>query len=381
MVQLSASAPDAAVPPSPRADCGAGVVADGKRPHRVVVLALEGVVPFELGIPARIFSAPRDPAGDPLYEVLTCGVTAGAVPSGADYAIQVAHGAELLATADTVVIPPAYPILDLIRGGGSLPAEVAGALARIPAAARKVAICTGSFVFASAGFLDGRRVTTHWAEADRLAEMFPALDVNPHVLFIEDGDILTSAGGAAGIDLCLHILRGDHGSAVANAVARICVVPPSRAGGQAQYIERPVPPVSATGTGPVRAWALERLDQPLTLQDLAAHGRTSVRTFTRQFRGETGISPGQWLAQQRVDLARHLLEATDLPIDRIAERAGFGTATSLRQNLRTTIGVSPNAYRRTFQAGRVDTGAGKGIGSGVSVETGAEIGVEAGAGV
>ena len=322
------------------------------RPHRVVVLALDGVVPFELTIPARIFGSPRDPSGRPLYEVLTCGLRPGPVATGADFAIHVERGADLLATADTVVIPPAYPVLTMVRGGDTtLPDDLAAALTLIPAAARKVAICTGSFVYAAAGLLDGRRVTTHWAEADRLARLFPAVQVDPGVLFVEDGDVLTSAGVAAGIDLCLHILRTDHGSAVANAVARMCVVPPSRDGGQAQYIERPVPPASDTGTGPTRAWALQNLDQPLTLQELAAHARMSVRTFTRQFRTETGLSPLQWLTRQRLDLARHLLEATDLPIDRIAHRAGFGTATSLRQNLRTTIGVSPNAYRRTFKAG------------------------------
>jgi transcriptional regulator GlxA family with amidase domain len=280
---------------------------------------------------------------------VTCGLTAGPVRTTEDYALLVEHGAEALRTAETVVLPPAYPFVDEIADGAALPPELAAALALIPDGARKVALCTGAYVFAAAGLLDGRTVTTHWNQAGRLEERFPALRVDPDVLFIDDGDVLTSAGVAAAIDLCLHIIRTDHGSAVANFAARACVVPPSRDGGQAQYIERPVPAPSATGTGPARAWALARLHEPLTLQDLAARAGMSIRTFTRQFRTETGQSPGQWLTTQRVDLARHLLEATDLPIDRVAERAGFGTATSMRQHLRASIGVSPHAYRRTFQ--------------------------------
>lgn len=319
--------------------------------HRVVVLLLDGVVPFEAGIPARIFGAARGADGERLYEVATCGVTAGEVRTAVDFSIVVQHGGELLAAADTVVLPPAYSMLDLVGAGSPLPEEVTAALALIPASARKVAICTGAFVLAAAGFLDGRKVTTHWGESARLARLFPAVSVDEDVLYVHDDDVYTSAGVAAGIDLCLHLVRSDHGSRVANQVARACVVPPSRTGGQAQYIERPVPasPEGASGTAAVRAWALENLGRQLSLLELAGEAGMSVRTFTRQFRLETGISPGEWLTQQRVDFARHLLEATDLPVDRIAERAGFGTAASLRQHLRSRIGVSPGAYRRTFQ--------------------------------
>jgi len=322
---------------------------DPARPrHRVVVLALDGVIPFDLGIPARLFGAAADADHQPLYEIVTCGLDAGPVTTTEDYSLYVAHGAEALETADTVIIPPAYPMVDELADGAPLSPALAAALARIPDGVRKVALCTSAYVFAAAGLLDGRKVTTHWHQAERMRERFPALTVDPDVLFIDGGDILTSAGVAAAIDLCLHIIRTDHGSSVANAAARACVVPPSRDGGQAQYIERPIPAPATTGTGPARAWALERLHEPLTLQDLADHAQTSVRTFTRQFRTETGQSPGQWLTRQRVDLARHLLEATDLPIDRVAERAGFGTATSMRQHLRASVGVSPQAYRRTF---------------------------------
>ena len=340
------SAQTAALAAAPRVDKSA---VDPSRPrHRVGVLALDGVIPFDLGIPARLFGAACDAEGQPLYEVVTCALEAGPVKTTEDYSLYVEHGVEALADADTVIVPPAYPMVDEIAQGAALPPALAAALAAVRPEVRKVALCTGAYVFAAAGFLDGRMVTTHWKQADRMEEQFPALSVDPSVLFIDDGDILTSAGVAAAIDLCLHLIRTDHGSSVANAAARACVVPPSRDGGQAQYIERPVPTPAATGTGPARAWALERLHEPLTLQDLADQARMSIRTFTRQFRTETGQSPGQWLTSQRVDLARHLLEATDLPIDRVAERAGFGTATSMRQHLRASVGVSPQAYRRTF---------------------------------
>jgi len=316
--------------------------------HRVVVLALDGVVPFELGIPARIFGGARAAAGGHLYTVITCSVDGRPVRTDADFAIAVEHDARALASADTVVIPPSHA-LSALREGGQLSAPLAHALAVVRPGARMVAICTGAFVLAAAGLLDDRPVTTHWREADQLQRLFPRLKVDSDVLFVDDGDVLTSAGVAAGVDLCLHIVRRDHGSEVANGVARTCVVPPWRDGGQAQYIHRPVPEPSTATTAPIRAWALERLERPLTLADLAAHAHMSRRTFTRRFRDEVGLSPGQWLTSQRVERARHLLEATDLPIEHVAHQAGFGTADSLRQHLRSALGVSPHAYRRTFQ--------------------------------
>ena len=316
--------------------------------HRVVVLALPGVVPFELGIPARIFRAARDQFGEQLYEVITCSLDGHPVGADADYSIAVEHDASALTMADTVVVPPAHAVDGTIQHE-VLSAPLAEAFSLIKPGTRMVAICTGAFVLAAAGLLEGRPATTHWREADRLAQLFPGVKVDPDVLFIDDGDVLTSAGVAAGIDLCLHIVRRDHGSVVANLVARACVVPPTRNGGQAQYIQRPIPEAKGS-TATTRAWALEHLHQPLSLADLAAHASMSIRTFTRRFRDETGISPAQWLTRQRVDLARHLLEASDLPIDHIAHRAGFGTSVSLRQHMRATIGVSPNTYRRTFHA-------------------------------
>ncbi|WP_235030597.1 GlxA family transcriptional regulator [Nonomuraea solani] len=231
-----------------------------------------------------------------------------------------------------------------------IPAPVAAALALFPAGARIVSICTGAFTLAAAGLLDGRPATTHWNLAARFRELFPEVALDAGVLFVDDGDVLTSAGAASGVDVCLHLVRKDHGSQVANRVAGRCVVPPWRDGGQAQYIEQPVPEPSAAGTAATREWALQRLDEPLTLTDLAGHARMSLRTFARRFQDEVGMSPGQWLIQQRVARARELLESSDLPVEQIAGRVGFATAASLRQHLHVAIGVSPQAYRRTFQA-------------------------------
>jgi transcriptional regulator GlxA family with amidase domain len=321
------------------------------RPHRVVVLALDGLLPFELGIPHRIFGRPRDARGRRLYEVVTCAVREpGPVATDADFTVRVPHGPEALATADTVIVPASYELGPVFEEG-RLTDELAAALAHIRPGTRLASICTGVFVLAAAGRLDGRRATTHWAETDRLQRLFPKIDVDPDVLFVDDGDVLTSAGVAAGIDLCLHMVRRDHGTAVANEVARRTVVPPHRDGGQAQYIERPVPdPVRAT-TNRARAWALARLHEPIQLRDMAARESMSVRTFTRRFREETGVSPGRWLTRQRVERARHLLESTGLSMDQVAHDAGFGTAQSMRQHLLTALGVTPTAYRRTFRTG------------------------------
>ncbi|MER6385744.1 helix-turn-helix domain-containing protein [Streptomyces sp. NPDC001250] len=314
-----------------------------RRPERVAVLALDGVYPFELGIPSRILGA-----ADGHYEVLTCTVDGRPVRTSADFTIGVEHGPEILDTADTVVVasvPPAYLPAEL-------PDELTAALARIRPDARIVSICTAAFVLAEAGLLDGRRATTHWQVAETFRRRFPRVDLDPDVLFVADGRMLTSAGAASGVDICLHIVRTDHGSELANSVARRCVVPPFRDGGQAQYIEQPVPESGAASTAATRAWALERLDEPLTLTDLAGHARMSLRTFARRFGDEVGLSPGRWLIQQRVVRARHLLEASDLPVDRIAAEVGFATGASLRQHLHAAIGVSPQAYRRTFQQAR-----------------------------
>ncbi|WP_225834115.1 GlxA family transcriptional regulator [Streptomyces sp. NK08204] len=327
-------------------------VGQDHRPHRIAVLALDGLLPFELGIPHRIFGRPRDAEGRPLYEVVTCSVRPpGPVETDADFAIQVAHGPDTLATADTVIVPASYE-LGPVYEEGRLTEELAAALARIRPGTRLASICTGVYVLAAAGVLDGRPATTHWSDAERFQRMFPRIRVDADVLFIDDGDVLTSAGVAAGIDLCLHIVRRDFGTAVANDVARRTVVPPHRDGGQAQFIQRPVPDPQLSTTTAARAWALGRLHEPIQLRDMAGQEAMSVRTFTRRFREEVGVSPGQWLTQQRVERARHLLESTDLSVDQVARDAGFGTAQSMRQHLQQALGVTPTAYRRTFRTGR-----------------------------
>jgi transcriptional regulator GlxA family with amidase domain len=313
------------------------------RRERVVVLALDGVYPFELGIPSRILGA-----ADGRYEVLTCSVDGRPVRTNADFGVTVEHGPEALATAGTVVIAPVAPA----HLTDEVPDDVLAALALIRPGTRIVSICTGAFVLAAAGLLDGRRATTHWQVADRFRRMFPLVDLDPDVLFVDDHPFLTSAGAASGVDICLHLVRKDHGSHLANTVARRCVVPPFRDGGQAQYIEQPVPEQGAASTAATRAWVLERLGEPLTLADLADHARMSQRTFARRFHDEVGLSPGRWLIQQRVARAQHLLESSDLTVDQIAGRVGFATGASLRQHLNAAIGVSPQAYRRTFQTAR-----------------------------
>jgi len=312
---------------------------DGR--HRVAVLVRHGVMPMELGLVHQLFGQARSDDG-PLYEVVTCTVEPGEVRTDADFPIHVAHGLKAVAEADTVIVPASHEYDD-----GSVDPQLAEALKR--SGARIASICTGAFVLAAAGLLDGKRATTHWKSCDLFRRSFPAVELDPDVLYVDEGEVLTSAGEASGIDLCLHLIRRDFGSAVANEVARATVVPPYREGGQAQYIRRPVPEPQISSTAKARAWALEQLHRPLTLKELAARDSMSVRTFTRRFREEMGISPGEWLARQRVDRACQLLEATDLPIDMVAAEAGFGTAASLRQHLQAAVGISPSAYRRTFR--------------------------------
>ncbi len=310
--------------------------------HRVVVLALDDFITLDLGIPGHVFRVAEPPAD---YEVLTCSPGGEPVRCRAGYSVQPDHDLSLLETADTVVVPGIHsgsPLRD-----GTLQDDVREALRA--ARGRKMSICTGAFVLAAAGILDGRPATTHWREAERFRRLFPSVRLDPDVLFVDDGDVLTSAGVAAGIDLCLHVVRRDHGSEVANRTARRCVAAPHREGGQAQFIERPVPDPAGQSTAPTRAWALTRLAEPTGLAELAAHARMSQRTFTRRFREETGLSPARWLVLQRVEHARHLLEATDLSVDEVARRSGFGTAVSLRQHLHASLGVAPLAYRSTFR--------------------------------
>lgn len=227
---------------------------------------------------------------------------------------------------------------------------VAAALARIRPGTRIASICTGGFTLAAARLLDGRPVTTHWECAPLFRDWYPHIRVDEGVLFVDDGDLLTSAGAASGIDLCLHLIRTDHGCDLANRAARRCIVPPFREGGQAQYIARPLIDDPGASTSETRQWILEHLDETLTLPQMAEHAHMSLRTFARRFRDETGLPPRQWLTKQRLERARHLLEASDLTVEQIATDVGFATAASLRQHLHAELGVSPLVYRRTFQA-------------------------------
>jgi transcriptional regulator GlxA family with amidase domain len=309
--------------------------------HRVVALIANRVVAFDLAIPAQVFGKEPD-----RYAWAVCAPTPGRVATETGFDVVVPHGLEALAAADTVIVPgigdDAWP----------LPAAALDALrAAVGGGARVASICTGAFVLAQAGLLDGRRATTHWRYAARLARMFPAVRVDPEVLYVDEGDVLTSAGVAAGIDLCLHMVRRDFGAAAANGVARRMVVAAHREGGQAQYVERPLPPATGEGLTATRAWMETRLERPLTVEAMARHARYSPRTFARRFRAETGTTPLRWLIGRRVAEAQRLLEGTDLPVEEVATRAGFGTAVALRQHFARTLGTAPTAYRRTFRAG------------------------------
>jgi transcriptional regulator GlxA family with amidase domain len=307
--------------------------------HRIVALALTEVVAFDLAIPAHVFGH-RDERDH--YSFAICASEAGLVPSTTGYAVQAAFGLEALNGADTVVVPGYAP-------HGEPPGSVLEALcAAADRGARVVSVCTGAFALAAAGLLDGRRATTHWKDADELAARYPAVDVDADVLYVDAGAVLTSAGVAAGIDLCLHLVRGDFGEQAAARIARRMVVAPHRDGGQAQLLQRPVPSCG-TGLSGTCAWALERLSEPLTVADLAHHAGWAPRTFVRHFRAETGTTPLRWLTAQRLLEARRLLEVTDVPVEQIAARCGLGTAANLRLHLARDAATTPTAYRRAYQ--------------------------------
>lgn len=309
--------------------------------HQIAVVAVPPVGTFELAIPDLIFSGVQA-AGHPAYEVLTCTAEPGRVTSTGGFDVFVPHGLDRVETADTV----------MVTGTGARehadPRTLAALRRAAARGARIASICTGAFVLAQAGLLNGRRATTHWHYAAELGERFPSVTPQPDVLYIQDGNIVTSAGLAAGIDLCLHLIRVDHGAATANEVARLGVVAPVRPGGQAQFIRSPLPAENGTTLADTRAWVLRRLGEPLTLTDLATHARMSVRTLTRRFRAETGQSPLQWLLHQRIEQACELLEATDLPLTRVAHLSGIGSIESLRQHVVRRTGLNPSAYRASF---------------------------------
>jgi transcriptional regulator GlxA family with amidase domain len=314
--------------------------------HRVVALCLDGVVAFDLAIPAQAFTVAMRSDGQPLYEFSTCSPGGAELATTTGFRLRPQNDLAALVTADTVVVPAYFDLFS------PPPAEAAEALiAAAEQGARVLSVCTGAFALAHAGLLDGRRATTHWAFAGELARRFPAIEVDPAALYVDEGEVMTSAGLSAGIDLCLHVIRKDCGAAVGERVARHMVAAPHREGGQAQYIERPGPaPEGAAGSlEPTRRWAAERLSEPLDVATMARHAGVSPRTFARRFREEAGTTPLQWLLTQRVLEARRLLEETDLPVDAIAWRAGFGTAASLRDHFRRATATTPTAYRRSFR--------------------------------
>ncbi|GAB3794453.1 helix-turn-helix domain-containing protein [Humibacter antri] len=290
------------------------------------------------------------------YDVVLCGLEPGPVETAGGWTVNATHGLEAVAAADTVIVPAFRDAVD------EVPAHAVEALRTAHRrGARMVSICTGAFALAAAGLFDGRRATTHWRYTDALAERYPLVTVDPGVLYVDTGDVISSAGVASGIDVCLHILRLDHGAAVANAVARDIVAAPHRDGGQAQFIDRPPLPEPLTGSGGsasglagTREWALANLDRPLTVTGLAAHAHASARTFARRFTAETGTTPLKWLNTARVDRARELLETTALGIDRVSELCGLGSPANFRTHFRRVTGVSPSDYRRTFSSGIIE---------------------------
>jgi AraC family transcriptional activator FtrA len=305
------------------------------------------VLLLDLAAPTHIFGH----CGAPHYRFEIAGPEAGPVTTSTGFDVLAPRGLEALRDADTIVVP------------GTVDHEPSGAVVgplREAAArgARVMSVCTGAFALAAAGLLDGRRATTHWDSCAELAARHPAVTVEPGVLYVDEGDVLTSAGVAAGIDLCLHVVRRDHGAELAAAIARRTVVAPHRDGGQAQFVRRPIDGggpgaeaarALAAGLGPTRAWALERLAQPLEVATLARHANVSPRTFARRFREETGTTPTQWLLDQRTLRAQELLESTDLPVEEVAARSGFGSPASLREHLGRRARTTPTAYRRAFR--------------------------------
>ncbi|MFD3401823.1 helix-turn-helix domain-containing protein [Kribbella sp. NPDC058693] len=309
--------------------------------HTVALATAGHLLHFELGIAYEIFGNP--PLGaDEWYDVRLCGP--GSVRVG-PFTVEPDDGLDYLAHADTVIVPALADVDEPLS-----PELVAAVLAAYESGARIASLCTGAFVLGAAGLLDGRRATTHWGHADALAARYPQATVDPDVLYTDNGNILTAAGKAAAVDLCLHLVHLDHGATVANTVARRLVVPPHRAGGQAQFVSTPVPVSGAHTLAELLAWVQERLDQPLTVTDLARRANTSPRHLGRQFRAVTGQTPLQWLLTQRVRRAQQLLEATNHSIESVATATGLGTATTLRRQFKRVVGIPPNTYRSSFRS-------------------------------
>ncbi|WP_238012377.1 helix-turn-helix domain-containing protein [Dactylosporangium sp. AC04546] len=313
---------------------------------RVSVLAYPGMSVFETGIVTEVFGLPRPELSVPWYDLVVCAPSADPVPVIGGAQLHTPHGLDAFAAADTVIVPGVAGV------HGDPPAAVLDALRHAHArGARILSICSGAFALAAAGLLDGRRATTHWRYAEVFRRRFPAVDLDPDVLYIADGPVWTSAGSAAGLDLCLHVVRCDHGAAIANAVARRLVVQPHRDGGQAQFIESPMPPAAEDDRIAASiTWALEHLAEPMTVEGLAARAHMSPRTYLRHFARATGTSPIRWLIRQRVQASLALLETSDEPVERIAAAVGFETPVTFRHHFTGVMRTSPSAYRNAFRA-------------------------------
>ncbi|MEU2153970.1 helix-turn-helix domain-containing protein [Streptomyces sp. NPDC019396] len=311
----------------------------------VAAVLLDGVHPFELGVLCEVFGLDRSDDGLPVYDFAAVSAEGRRLRTHAGFTLEVEHGLERLDEADLIAVPTGSdytrrdypePLLEALR-------------AAVGRGARVLSVCTGAFVLGAAGLLDGRCCTTHWRHTTALAHRYPRARVDPDVLYVDEGAVITSAGTAAAIDACLHLVRREHGPEAANTIARRMIVPPHRDGGQAQYIERPLPRHRCDTVGEVLAWMERHLDREMTVEHLAARAHMSPRTFARRFQQETGTTPYRWLLRQRVLLAQELLEATDETVDTIAGRAGFGNAAALRHHFLRTLGTTPNTYRRTFR--------------------------------
>ncbi|MEZ5219112.1 MAG: helix-turn-helix domain-containing protein [Ilumatobacteraceae bacterium] len=319
--------------------------------ERIAVVVFDGFAPFEMAVPCEVWGIDRVDMGVPRSEVRVCSTDASPLSTGLGFSVVVDHGMEALRWADTILIPaPPKPFPER-----AVPSELIDALWKAHRRGARIAsLCSGAFVLGAAGLLDGRRATTHWMYTDLFRQMFPHVELDPAVLYVDNGSVLTGAGTAASIDLCLHLVRMDRGAEVANTIARRMVVPPHRDGGQAQFTLAPVPRESSDDDlRATLAWAAGHLDHDLSVDSLAKRAAMSPRTFARRFKDATGTTPLQWVLHQRVARAQHLLEVTDLGLEEVAERCGFGTSATLRQHFHRVLGTTPGSYRQTFGGGQL----------------------------